>query len=196
MIESGVVGREANWVYGYRGQCYLGLKQYDKALPGLQQMLEMMPSGEAYNFLGLCYAGMGETAKAKETFEAGIAFVNEQMAAGGAWASFGIPSLYMSHWERGLCYKGLGEYEKSISDFEKTRELNHPILIYFKDLYLNATKNLGIVYKEMGNAEKAKAYFEEALKRAALPEVGATETASPFWAFNRGVSGRGQKINS
>lgn len=176
LVEAGVPG-EVNILYGYRAQALFGLGEYDKAILGLQAMLEAMPSGEIYQFLGFSYLGMGETEKAKETFETGITFVNEQIAAGGAWASFGIPSLYMSHWERGLCYRGLGEYDKAIDDFLKVREYNPPINVYGKNFYVDATKNLGIVYMEMGDVEKAKSYFEEALERASLPEVGAAETA-------------------
>ena len=177
LIEAGIVGREASWIYGYRGQCYLRLEEYDKALPDLEAMLDIMPSGEAYQFLGLNYSGMGETEKARETFEAGIVFINEQIAVGGAYAAYGIPSLYMSYWERGLCYQGLGEYDQAIDDFLKAREYNPPINVYGKNFYVEATKELGIIYMEMGDTSKAKAYFEEALERAALPEVGASEAA-------------------
>ena len=72
---------------------------------------------------------------------------------------------------------GLGEYDKAIHDFNKTRELCPPYLAYGKDFYVEATKNLGTVYREMGDAEKAKSYLEEALKRAELPEVGMSITA-------------------
>ncbi len=177
LVEAGITGPEAGMFYGYRAQCYLGLGEYAKGIPDFEKMLRLMPSGEVYQYMGLCYLKMGETQKAKETFKRGIAFVNEQIAAGGAWASYGVPSLYVSYWERGLCYLGLGKYAKAISDFKKARELNPPILVYGRDFYVEATTNLGITYMEMGNAKKAKSYLEEALKRAELPEVGTTETA-------------------
>jgi tetratricopeptide (TPR) repeat protein len=72
---------------------------------------------------------------------------------------------------------GLGEYDKAIHDFKKTREFSPPYLVYGKDYYTEATKYLGIAYREMGDAEKAKLYLEEALKRAELPEVGMSITA-------------------
>ena len=72
---------------------------------------------------------------------------------------------------------GLGEYDKAIYDFNKTRELCPPYLAYGKDFYVEATKNLGTLYMKMGDAEKAKSYLEEALKRAELPEVGMSITA-------------------
>ena len=72
---------------------------------------------------------------------------------------------------------GLGEYDKAIHDFKKTREFNPPCLVYGKDFYVEATKNLGTVYREMGDNEKAKSFLEEALKRAEMPEVGMSVTA-------------------
>ena len=176
LVEAGVPG-EVHILYGYRAQALFRLGEYDKTIPGFEAMLEAMPSGETYQFLGFSYLEMGEAEKAKETFETGIAFVNEQMEAGGAWGSFGVPSLYMSYLERGLCYQGLGEYDKAIDDFLQAREYNPPINVYGRNFYVDATKNLGIAYMEMGDVEKAKSYFEEALERAELPEVGAAETA-------------------
>ena len=183
LIEAGIAGKEMSLLYSYRGQCYLGLGEYDKAIADFETLLGYveqgmaMPSGEVYQYVGFSYLGMGETEKAKEAFETGIALVNEQIPAGGAWAGYGIPSLYISHWERGLCYLGLGEYDKAIDDFLKAREYNPPINAYGKNFYVEATKNLGITYMEMGDAEKAKAYFEEALEWSALPEIGTSETA-------------------
>jgi len=184
LVEAGVADPEMSLLYSYRAQCYSELGEYDKAIPDFETLFSYvekgaaMPSGEVYQYMGFCYLKMGETEKAKQTFEKGIALVNQQIAAGGAWAAMGgIPSLYVSYWERGLCYQGLGEYDQAIDDFLKAREYNPPILVYGRDFYVEATKNLGIVYMEMGDAEKAKSYLEEALKRAELPEVGASETA-------------------
>jgi tetratricopeptide (TPR) repeat protein len=113
---------------------------------------------------------MGETEKAKETFENGLTHTTEEIKKGGLW-------VYGSYNERGLCYTGLEEYDKAIHDFKKTRELCPPYLAYGKDFYVEATKNLGLVYRKMGDDEKAKSYLEEALKRTEMPEVGMSITA-------------------
>ena len=85
---------------------------------------------------------------------------------------------------------GLGEYDKAISDFQKTRESNPPYLLYGKDFYVEATKNLGALYREMGDAEKAKLYLEEALKRAEMPEVGMSITAKEIReSYTSGIAG-------
>ena len=82
-------------------------------------------------------------------------------------------------WERNMGARGATDivYDKAIDDFKKTREFCPPCLAYGKDFYVEATKNLGIVYREMGDDEKAKFYLEEALKRAEMPEVGMSITA-------------------
>ena len=162
--------------YNYRGQCYFELREYGKAIPDFEKAMSIKwKRGENYRCMGFCYLKMGETEKAKESFEKGIAHTTEEIERGGPWAP--NPSLHISYPERGLCYLGLGEYDKAIHDFKKTREFNPPFLVYGKDFYVEATKNMGIAYREMGDAEKAKSYLEEALKRAELPEVGMSITA-------------------
>ena len=181
LIEAGKEYPEASLFYSYRAQCYFELGEYDKAVSDFEKAMSLDKSGtargETYRLVGFCYLKMGETEKARETFEKGIAYIVGEITKGGPYAPFGIPSLYVSYTERGLCYMGLGEYHKAVSDFEKAREHNPPYLVYGKDFYMEATKNLGTTYMKMGDDEKAKACFEEALKRAELPEVGATETA-------------------
>ena len=160
---------EAAYIYSYRAQCYVGLRKYDRAIPDFEKA-KSYTKGEIYRHTGFCYLKMGETEKAKETFKKGITHTTEEIKKGGL-------GVYSSHNERALCYMGLGEYDKAIHDFKKTREFSPPYLAYGKDFYVEATKNLGIAYREMGDDEKAKFYLEEALKRAELPQVGMSITA-------------------
>ena len=176
LIEPREKSGEAAYIYSYRGQCYYGLGEYDKAIPDFQKAISLTKSGETYRRTGFCYLKMGETEKAKEAFEKGIAHTTEEIKKGGLW-------VYGSYNERGLCYLGLGEYDKAIHDFKKTRELCPPYLAYGKDFYVEATKNLGTLYREMGNDEKAQSFLEEALKRAEMPEVGMTITAKEIREF-------------
>ena len=163
--------------YNYRGQCYLGLEEYDRAISDFNKAMSIKwKRGENHRCMGLCYLKTGETEKAKESFEKGIAHTTEEIERGGPWAPE-LPSLHISYPERGLCYLGLEEYSKAIHDFKKTREFSPPYLVYGKDFYTEATKYLGIAYREMGDPEKAKFYLEEALKRAEMPEVGMSITA-------------------
>lgn len=175
LIESGGKFGEAAYIYSYRAQCYYGLGEYDKANPDFKKAMKS-PSltGETYRRVGFCYLKMGDDEKAKKAFEKGIAYLTKEIEKGGP---YGPGTACRSYNERGLCYTGLGEYDKAISDFEKTRESNPPYLLYGKDFYVEATKNLGTVYREMGDDEKAKSYLEEALKRAEMPEVGMSITA-------------------
>ena len=170
LVEAREKSGEGAYIYSYRGQCYYGLGEYDKAIPDFQKAISLKKSGETYRRTGFCYLKMGETEKAKETFEKGLTHTTEEIKKGGLW-------VYGSYNERGLCYLGLEEYDKAIHDFNKTREFCPPCLVYGKDFYVEATKNLGIVYREMGDNEKAKFYLEEALKRAEMPEVGMSITA-------------------
>ncbi len=176
LIESREKFAEAGgYIYGYRAQCYYGLGEYDKAAADFKKAMKSPALiGETYRHMGFCYLKMGDAEKAKKTFEKGTAYLTKEIEKGGP---YGHGTEYRSYNERGLCYTGLGEYDKAISDFEKTRESNPPYLLYGKDFYVEATKNLGTIYREMGDAEKAKSYLEEALKRAELPEVGMSITA-------------------
>lgn len=175
LVKSGEEFDEGGYIYSYRAQCYFGLGEYDKAMPDFEKAMETPTlTGEACRCIGFCYLNTGETKKAKEFFEKGIAYITEEIGRGGP---YGPGTEYRSYNQRGLCYMGLREYDKAISDFEKTREHNRPYLLYGKDFYVEGSKNLGIAYREKGDVEKAKTYFEEALKRAELPKVGMTETA-------------------
>jgi tetratricopeptide (TPR) repeat protein len=163
------------YIYSYRAQCHYGLGEYDKAIPDFKKAMKNPALiGETYRCMGFCYLKTGETEKAKEAFEKGIAYLTKEIEKGGP---YGPGTAYRSYNERGLCYTGLGEYDKAISDFEKTRESNPPYLLYGKDFYVEASKNLGITYREMGDDKKAKSFLEEALKRAEMPEVGMSRTA-------------------
>ena len=175
LIEVRKKSGEAAYIYSYRGQCYYGLGEYDKAIPDFEKAMKNPALiGETYRHMGFCYLKTGETEKANEAFEKGIAYLTKEIEKGGP---YGPGTEYRSYNERGLCYTGLGEYDKAISDFKKTRESNPPYLLYGKDFYVEGGKNLAIVYREMGDAEKAKSYLEEALKRAEMPEVGMSITA-------------------
>ena len=175
LIESGEKFGEAGYFYSYRAQCYCRLGQYDKATPDFKKAMKNSAFiGETHRHIGFCYLKMGDAGKAKKAFEKGTAYLTKEIDKGGP---YGPGTVYGSYNERGLCYIGLEEYDKAIHDFKKTREFSPPYLAYGKDYYTEATKNLGVVYREMGDDEKAKSFLEEALKRAELPEVGMSITA-------------------
>ena len=175
LIESWGKFGEAGYIFSYRAQCYCRLGEYDKATADFKKAMKNPALiGETHRHTGFCYLKMGDAEKAKKTFEKGTAYLTKEIVKGGP---YGPGTAYRSYNERGLCYMGLGEYDKAIADFQKTRESNPPYLLYGKDFYVEASKNLGVVYREMGDAEKAKSFLEEALKRAELPEVGMSITA-------------------
>ena len=181
LIEARERSGEAAYIYSYRAQCYYGLGEYDKAVSDCEKTMKNAPLiGETHRHMGFCYLKMGDAEKAKKTFEKGIAYLTKEIEKGGP---YGPGTEYRSYNERGLCYMGLGEYDKAIHNFKKTREFSPPCLVYGKDFYVEATKNLGIAYREMGDNEKTKLYFEEALKRAEIPKVGMTISAKEIREF-------------
>ena len=75
--------------YNDRGLCYLGLDEYDLAIPDFEKVIELEPnyvdahSGknlyiEAYKNLGIAYSASGDKDKAKESLEEGLKLANEQ----------------------------------------------------------------------------------------------------------------------
>jgi tetratricopeptide (TPR) repeat protein len=70
--------------------------------------------------------------------------------------------------DRGFCYLCLEEYDKAVSDLEKALESdqNHVHPHFGEHYYLEAYKNLGAYYLQIGEEEKAKGYFQAGLELA------------------------------
>nr|CBH39684.1 conserved hypothetical protein, containing TPR repeat [uncultured archaeon] len=75
--------------YNDRGLCYLGLDEYDLAIPDFEKVIELEPnyvdahSGknlyiEAYKNLGIAYSASGDKDKARDYLEEGLRLANEQ----------------------------------------------------------------------------------------------------------------------
>ena len=165
---------ETGWVissvYFNRGTCYYVLEEYDAAISDFNRVLNKTPfEAHGHKYLGIIYSKIGDEARAKQEFEKAVELYSAEVAAGegktGAWQRF---ELMKAHSNRGLCYLCLGEYNKAISDLEKAleSEQNHVEPHEGEHYYLEAYKNLGAYYSEIGEKEKARDYFEAGLRLA------------------------------
>ena len=165
---------ETGWVissvYFNRGTCYYVLEEYDAAISDFNRVLNKTPfEAHGHKYLGIIYSKIGDDARAKHEFEKAVELYSAEVAAGegktGAWQRF---ELMKAHSNRGLCYLCLGEYNKAISDLEKAleSEQNHVEPHEGEHYYLEAYKNLGAYYSEIGEKEMARDYFEAGLRLA------------------------------
>lgn len=158
--------REALYVYYGKGYSYYKLGQYNKAIVNLKKFLDLGDRADARMCLGKIYKEKGDIQKARGEFQKALKLYDKRITPEGVYG----------YSQRGLCYLALGQYDKAISDFEKI------ISLKFKsdrtsdhtNRYLEAHTNIGIVYSEMGNKEKAKEYFQRTIQLA--KERGYTTT--------------------
>ena len=164
----------AYYAYTLRGACYYELGEYDKAISDFEKVIEEYESeleAHAYMYLGMAHSEAGNEREATAAFESAVGLYNATIVAGG-WVGA------ETYNDRGLGYLGLDEYDSAIPDFEKVIELepNYVDAHSGKNLYIDAYKNLGIAYSEIGDKDKAKEYLEEGLKLANEQELGETAT--------------------
>ncbi len=128
--------------YNYRGNIYVRLEMYDKAIADYTKALEKNPeSAEAYNNRGNAYAEKGENDKA-------IADYTKALEKN--------PEFAEAYNNRGYAYAEKGENDKAISDFR--------IAIAKKTDYDILYRNLGELYFKMEQYENALEYLTSAIK--------------------------------
>lgn len=167
MIESGL--SDYPWgAYSYagRGKAYFEMGEYDKAISDYHIVLyDYGPEGyweryDAFKQLGMLYEIAGNEEKAKAEFTNAVEAYTEALEDNGS------PQMYN---DRGYCYMQIGDFEKAEADFLKTLELDPPPcdgMSVAIDYNIEAGKNLGILFSKMGDAEKSREYFQEAIRKA------------------------------
>jgi tetratricopeptide (TPR) repeat protein len=146
-----------------RGVCYYKLGNYDKAIQDLNKALEVAywPLLEAHLYLGKIFSITGDEVKATEHFDTVIEICSQKIEEAKPGEA-----IYDSYNSRGLTYIELGEYDKAISDFERVIQLSPDFPIGHTYYSVEGCKNLGIAYSKMGDKEKAKEFYQEALSIA------------------------------
>ncbi|MBD3879512.1 MAG: tetratricopeptide repeat protein [Quinella sp. 1Q5] len=168
-------------VYNNRGNAYLDLKQYERAIQDYDKAIQLNPNHEmAYNNRGLAYGKLGQKDKEIQDYESAIKlnpnYAGSYYNRGGYYLELKQyeraiqdyskaielnPILYQAYYNRGNVYlKGLEQYEQAIKDYSTAIYIN-------PDLY-EAYVNRGISYAlsgKPGNLEKA---IEDATKAIQL----------------------------
>lgn len=128
--------------YFYRGNVFLRLKMYDKAITDYTQAIEKNPEcAEAYNNRGYAYDETGEYDKA-------IADYTQTIEKNPEYAE--------AYNNRGYAYAEKKEYENAISDYK--------ISIKMKADFEIPYHNLGELYFELKDYENALKYLSSAIK--------------------------------
>ncbi|MCK4533186.1 tetratricopeptide repeat protein [bacterium] len=162
-------GKKDSYYYSTLGKGYYGLGEYAQAVDNLEKSLNAPSSfGEEYAGkesvwieLGKAYRKKGEKEKAKKEWQKVIRLLNNKI---GKEKEAG----YRIYQKRGLCYLELEQYQEAIADFKKIISLKEKTdrRVYFWNAYLDAYKQIGIVYSKMGDVEKAREYWQETIKLA------------------------------
>jgi len=117
--------------YILRGEAYIGLGQYSKAIADSDAVIKLNPKNAcAYNMRGKAYLGQGNHKKAIKNFDKAIMFKSEYPEA------FAL---------RGCAYKAMWQTKLAIADLEKAFELN---------------PELDWVERELHDARGKNRYFE------------------------------------
>jgi len=128
------------------GECFLGLKEYDKAIEYLKMAGDKEEDrGVAFLKIGLCYEG-------KNNFKEAIPYYNKALELGTVDAK--TKSIIYS--QRARSYFAIEEYERALESFQKAKELNPDECITFF--------NLGVCYKKLGKYKEALENLEHAVK--------------------------------
>jgi tetratricopeptide (TPR) repeat protein len=171
---TGIAGFEESglgaYVFFTRGIAYYSLEEYDKAITDFKMLCETPLEASGRKYLGMSYSKIGEDeATVNQEFEKAVELYSAAIAAGegatGDWARFELMTAYS---DRGFCYLCLEEYDKAVSDLEKALESdqNHVHPHFGEHYYLEAYKNLGTYYSQVGEKEKARDYFQAGLNLA------------------------------
>ncbi len=128
----------------YLGLCLLDMEKPERAISHLESAMRLNPPHQdipsVCSYTGVCLKELGDYDKAIEILEKGIAVDNER------------EDIYNL---MGFCHFMLKEHERSISCFEQVIKLNPSSAIDHA--------SIGSNYRELGNFEKAVAYYELAL---------------------------------
>jgi predicted ATPase len=149
--------RELSKAYNFLGSAYERIKDYDSAFKYAKKSLDLAnqinsPCGQAYacNSAGFYLTSKGDYVTAEKYLEDGIKKIK----------NFDPKEFSHIYDSVGLLYKKQGKIDDAIKMYEKAIEIGH-CSAYNESEF---SYDLGILYLEQGDKEKARACFENALK--------------------------------
>ena len=132
--------------YNNLGQCYLELKDYDRAIPLLKEAVRneatFVENHQAYQNLGVAYSGSGKQEEA-------IRFFTEALTRRTEFAE--------AYFGRGLAFSALGKYEEAVADFSRIIDSLNP-----RDP--RAYYSRGIVFNRMKQPDRALEDYTNAIR--------------------------------
>lgn len=137
------------------GNLYIHYDNYPKAIENFQKAIKLIPDyAEAYRNLGLAYSLSNKTDKAIENYL--VAILLE-------------PTDYKAYFNLGNAYTSKCPFDGGMENFFKEKNCKEAITAYetaikLKPEYIKAYANLAHLYKQRGKIDKAKEYYEKALK--------------------------------
>jgi len=151
-------------------------KEYETALTWFNRVLELQPTGSAYNWRGRTQVRLGnyaaaatdltqaiqqQAADADSYFDLGVAhhYLNDTQAALTAWSEAIRlnPQDALAYNNRGNLYQKLGQTDAALADYTKSIHLNPQ--------NANAYNNRGLLYHEkLGQTDSALADYNEAIR--------------------------------
>ena len=150
-----------------RGKCYYKLGEYEKAIQDLNRAKEVArrPLPEAHLYLGKIFSITGDEVKATEHFDNAVKICSQNIEKieKGEDVWLYPTQVYALYNLRGLVYLEFKEYDKAISDFERVVQLSPDFPRGHTYYPVEGRKNIGIAYSKMGDKEKAKEFYQEAL---------------------------------
>jgi tetratricopeptide (TPR) repeat protein len=182
-----VYGKHLSMGYMLRCETYAFMKDYQKALQDANKSLELDPSNEgAWVFRGIIYKELGNHAKAIESYQGGLAHLNQQEGS-GSLEHQRIGFIYEEDhnysdaireyneaarlepkacsdtiYLRGCALEDAGRYQEALADFAY-------VLRYDKG-FIAAMQRSAIIYEKLGNAAEAKRYWTLAACPPSMPE--------------------------
>lgn len=142
-------------LYTMRGECYMELGFYDRAIKDFEKSLEVLSPSDGGLWLEIMWNKATSHRRAgqyKDAIKECSSLIED---------SLGITEVY---YLRGWCHELMGDDEAAMRDYNKGIEVSD----YYAYIYLMR----GEQYLKRGDIQKATADFEQVLKLDTVPEMG------------------------
>lgn len=161
--------------YESLARCYLGLRKYDEALSAVQSGTKIDPKDESLRTVcGDIYMAMGKPKDAVKEYNLAVVLhspdelesLSKAYQQLGEWqnafkdidhALMVDPHTACNYVTRGCLFAATGNMDKAIADCEKALTL--------KPVHMHHHSDLGFLYEQSGQREKAKEQYKAALAR-------------------------------
>lgn len=145
-VESSPISNEDWNLFSKAEELFLA-GDYLASVSAFSRLLEIDPKNEiALTYRGNAYIELGDYSKAIASYTEAINL---------------NPDTYpQPYYNRGRAYMFLEEYDKALADLEKSIELDHYDDI---DFAYRANGNIGLIYRKLGNYEKALDAFSQSI---------------------------------